>query len=241
MSIASVIQKTVESMPKGKVFGYRDLPGFNQSSVAVVKIVSRMVANKRIERLSKGQFYVPIKGNFGARKPADSEIIKSALYKNGQLTGYITGLSLYNKLGLTAQVPRTVTIASNASRQRKDFGTIGIYIISTRCPVEEKNVKLLQYLDALKDIKKIPDSKIDISLAILQKKISELSDVDQKRLLKLATEYYKPQARALLGLIFSNLQLSIPPELVQSLNPTTSFKLGLDKSKWPRAKEWMIQ
>lgn len=46
------------------------------------------------------------------------------LYKDGRLRGYITGLSLFNQLGLTTQVPRTVTLAINGGRQEKEFGTI---------------------------------------------------------------------------------------------------------------------
>ncbi len=241
MSITRAVQNTVESMAKGEVFGYQDLPEFNSSSGAVVKAINRMVANNRLVRLSKGQFYTPKKGIFGIRKPADNEIIKSILYKNWQLTGYITGTSLYNKLGLTTQLPRTVTIASNASRQRKEYGTIAINIVSARCPIDEKNVKLLQYLDALKDIKKIPDSNSNSSLIIIKHYLSKLSGEKKKYILELVQDYYGPQVRALLGLLFSSLGYKVPGSLRQSLNPTTIFKLGLDASKWPMAKEWMIK
>ncbi len=241
MSIAQTIQNTVEAMPAGQIFGYQELPGYAKSPDAVIKAIGRLVSDRRLERFSKGKFYVPKKGVFGIRKPSDSELIRSMLYKDGRLRGYVTGLSLYNQLGLTTQVPRTITVSYNGGRQEKEFGTIRIKTVVTRIPVQEKDVKLLQYLDALKDIKKIMDSDINLSLEIMCRYISELSDREQARLLKLAKNYYSPQVRALLGLLFSSLKLSVPRSLVRSLNPITIYKLKLDQSKWPMAREWNIR
>jgi len=241
MSIAQTIQNTVEAMPAGQIFGYQELPSYAKSPDAVIKAVSRMVSDKRLERFSKGKFYVAKKGLLGFRKPSDSELIRSMLYKNGRLRGYVTGLSLYNQLGLTTQMPRTITVSYNGGRQEKEFGTIRIKTVVTRIPIQEKDVKLLQYLDALKDIKKIMDSEINLSLKIIRKYISELSEREQGRLLKLAQSYFSPQVRALVGLLFTDLKLSIPSSLFRSLNPTTIYKLKLDESKWPMAKEWNIR
>jgi len=99
----------------------------------------------------------------------------------------------------------------------------------------------LQYLDALKEIKTIPDSNINLSLKILRKKISELSGQGQARLVSLAEKYYSPQVRALVGFLFSSLKLSVPESLVLSLNPTTTYKLNLNTNDWPMAKEWRIR
>ncbi len=241
MSIAQTIQNTVEAMPAGQIFGYQELPSYAKSPDAVIKAVSRLVSDKLLERFSKGKFYVPKKGLLGFRKPSDSELIRSMLYKDGRLRGYVTGLSLYNQLGLTTQVPRIVTIAYNGGRQEKEFGTISVKTVVTRIPIQEKDVKLLQYLDALKDIKKIMDSDINLSLKIIRKYISELSEREQGRLLKLAQSYYSPQVRALLGLLFTSLKLSVPGSLARSLNPITTYKLKLDQLTWPMAREWNIR
>lgn len=241
MSIAQTIQNTVEAMPSGQIFGYQELPAYAKSPGAVIKAISRLVADNRLERFSKGKFYVPKKGLLGARKPSDSELIRSMLYKGGRLRGYVTGLSLYNQLGLTTQVPRTITVAYNGGRQEKEFGTIRIKTVVTRIPIKEKDVKLLQYLDALKDIKKILDSDVNLSLKIIRGYISKLSDRERSRLVELALNYYNPQVRALVGLLFTDLKLSVPGSLARSLNPTTTYKLKLDRSMWPMAKEWNIQ
>ncbi len=99
----------------------------------------------------------------------------------------------------------------------------------------------LQYLDALKQIKTIPDSDINLSLKILKKKVSELPKEDQVRLVSLAEKYYGPQVRALIGLIYSRLNLTVSQSLALSLNPTTTYKLTLNEEDWPMAGEWHIR
>lgn len=241
MSIAETVQNSIESMPAGQIFGYQELPNYAHSPSAVIKAVGRMVSDKRLERFAKGKFYVAKKGLLGKRKPSDNELIRAVLYENGRLRGYVTGGALFNRLGLTTQVPRTVTVAYNGGRQEKEFGTIRIKTVATRVPVRQENVVLLQYLDVLKDIKTIPDSDINVSLAVMSKKLGELSDVDQSRSVVLAEKYYGPQVRALLGMLYSSLGVFVPESLSHSLNPTTVYKLNIDNSQWPNAKDWNIR
>lgn len=240
MSIAKAVRKSVEKMPAGRIFSYRELSDYLKSPEAVIKAVNRMVLNGELERFSKGNFYIPKKGLSGRRKPSDGEIIRSTIYKDNRLCGYITGLSLYNQLGLTPQLPRTITIAFRGGRQQKEFGTICINTVVSRKPIEEKNIRLLQYLDALKDIKNIPDSDVNLSLKIIRRYISELPRGEQSQLASLAENYYPPQVRALVCLLFSSLQLPAPDSLELSLNPLTVYRLKLDQSQWPMARKWNI-
>ncbi len=241
MNITQMIQTTINKLTPGQIFGYGDLPHYAESPSAVIKAVNRMVADNKISRISKGKFYTSKKGLLGNRKPTDSALISSVLYKNGRLFGYVTGPALYNQLGLTTQVPRVITVAFRGGNQLKDFGTIKIKLAATRLPIEEKNVKLLQYLDVLKGIKKIPDSNINQTLTIMLENIKSLPKSEQSKLISLAKSHYSPQVRALLGLIFSSIKLATPKSLRNTLNPTTVYKLNLDDKQWPEAKEWNIQ
>ena len=82
MSITQTVKSSIERIPAGQIFGYQALPSYATSPSAVIKAVSRMVADKSVERFSKGQFYVPQKGVLGKRKPSDDEMLRSMLYKN---------------------------------------------------------------------------------------------------------------------------------------------------------------
>lgn len=241
MSIAEVVRSSVKAMPPGQVFGYRELPSYDLSSTAVVSAVNRLVSDKKLQRLSKGKFYVPQKGLLGPRKPSDNELLRSILYKGSRQAGYITGLALYNRLGLTTQVPRTVTIAVNGGRQEKNFGTIRVKLVRVRPPIREQDVKLLQYLDVLQGVKAIPDTDVNSSLKMMKAKLSELSGSEIDRLVQLAIDYYGAQARSLAGLLLSATGATVPARLRESLNPTTVYRLALDKELWPQAKDWKIQ
>jgi hypothetical protein len=240
MNIAKTIQNRVDEFPVGKIFGYQDMPNYEGAPNTVIKALGRMVLSQKIRRLSKGKFYIPKPGILGARKPSDDELIRSSLYQAGQLRGYITGLCLYNKLGLTTQVPMVITIATNGSRQIKGFGTISIKTISTIIPIQEEDVQLLQYLDVLKDIKKIPDANPNDSLLILSRYITDLSKTKQKRLSVLALQYYKPQVRVLLGIIFEKMNFPDVSRLKKSLNPITKYNVNLDGVLWPNLSDWNI-
>jgi len=241
MSIAATTKNTVNRMKPGKVFSYRVFENFDKSPEPVIKAVNRLVEEGSIERLSRGKFYIPEKGYFGARKPADAELMKTILFKNKKRRGYITGAALYNKLGLTTQLPKTITIAVNGSRQKKDFGTFKAITKPTKARIKETNVELLQYLDVLSDASKIMDSEINNTLKIISNKVVELEEKKRSNLVNLAISYYGAKTRATLGLVLSSLGLPVPDKLSNTINPTTSYKLNLDADAWPLAKQWNIK
>jgi hypothetical protein len=177
---------------------------------------------------------------FGALKPTDSELIRNALYRNGRLNGYVTGPALYNRLGLTTQVPKTITVAINGARQDKDFGTIRIKSVPSRAPVKKSDVPLLQYLDAMRDIKKIPDSNPDDVAERIANQVRELSAPQVQRLQRLALTYYNAATRALLGLLLSRNTGALDAALRASLNPLSRYAIGLDAERWPDKVDWNI-
>lgn len=238
MSIAQTVEDSVTNMPAGRIFGYTELPSYSSHPLAVIKTIERMVAKKRIQRLAKGRFYVAKEGILGKRKPSDEELIRSYLYKNGKLRGYVTGLALYNRLGLTTQVPKAIKIACNGSRQEKDLGTIKIKTVVSRALVDKDNVIPLQYLDVLKDIKKIPDSDINETLRAIQKLISKLKSKEIQQMACIAKEFYSPQVRALLGMLLLDIDSNLSNKIKKSLNPTTTYKINLDENIWPLLKKW---
>ena len=238
MSIAQAVESSVMNMPAGRIFGYNELPSYSDSPEAVVKAMGRMVAKKRVRRFAKGKFYVPKEGVLGKRKPSDEELIRSYLYKNGKLRGYITGIALYNSLGLTTQIPKVIKIACNGGRQEKDLGTIKIETVVSRALVEEDKTKLLQYLDVLKDIKNIPDADINETLKIIQNLISKLTGDERSQMLYIANEYYSPQVKALLGMLLTDVDSALSYDIAKSLNPTSTYKLNLDEKIWPALRKW---
>jgi len=241
MSISAAIKQRIEKIEPGQVFGYGDIPMYQDASSAVVKAMSRLLKEGKIRRLSKGRFYKPKRGLFGELKPSDSELLKTILYKGGQLRGYITGTALYNQLGLTTQLPRTITVAVEGGRQEKDFGTLRTKLVKSRAPVKAADVMLLQYLDALRDIKDIPDADTNETLVRMAKRFSELDSKQVKRVKSLARNYYTAKVAALTGYLLEYTGKDNTRSLKKSLNPLTRYKIGLDKEQWPESRAWNIQ
>ena len=241
MNISSAVKKSIKKFSEGQVFGYRDTPIYQEAPVAVVKAMSRLVKDGEIKRLSKGRFYKPKQGIFGELKPSDSELLKTLLYKNGKLRGYITGIALYNQLGLTTQLPRTITVAIEGGQQKKDLGTVRAKLIKSRAPVKPSNVMLLQYLDVLRGINKIPDTDTNKVLISMEKRFSDLDEKQVKQVKNLVLKYYNAKVIALTGLLLESSNKDEPTTLKKSLNPLTRFTIGLDKDKWPKRLNWNIQ
>lgn len=240
MSIAATVNQTIEGFQLGRIFGYRDLPAYSNAPSAVAQAIVRLADAEKVKRLAKGRYYVPKQGMFGELKPTDRELIRDVLYRDGKLRGYVTGVALYNRMGLTTQVPKTVTVAINGGRQEKDFGTIRIKSITSRAPVRKTDVLLLEYLDVLRDAKKIPDADPQTAIEMIANRTATLTDKEVKRLQKLAVEYYNAATRALLGLILTRNNQPIEKKLRQSLNPLTRFEYALDPQLWPNKRNWYI-
>jgi hypothetical protein len=99
---------------------------------------------------------------------------------------------------------------------------------------------LLQILDALRQIKKIPDATPSDVLISIKGIITQLSDDQIKVLSKLALDF-TPRTRALVGALLEELDCKKYTDIIkQSLNSTTTFRLGIDESVLKNAREWKI-
>lgn len=110
MVITREVQKRIENFQPDYVFTYQDLNLPIERSESVIKMLNRLVAEGVIAKISKGRFYKPKRSIFGVLKPKQEEIVKDLLEKDGEVIGYITGYSVFNRLGLTTQVPNIIQI-----------------------------------------------------------------------------------------------------------------------------------
>ena len=241
MSIAAAVNKMIDRTTPGRIFGYEVFPQYQEAPGAVVRAINRSVESKRLKRVSKGRFYVPRKGVFGDMPVSDEARLRDVLYRNGQRCGYVTGPALYNRLGLTTQVPKTITVATNRSAQTKNLGTIRIKLTPRRVPVRDSVVPLLEILDVLRDLKRVPNVDIGRALKTLAKSLMDLAPAERKNLQRLALDYYNAGTRALLGMLLTRNGQEILPTLRSSINPTTRFNLGIDAGEWPEGRAWNIR
>lgn len=241
MKTTEYIASTINRMPKGYVFTYSDFIKEPSRKEAIIKALNRMAASGKIVKLAKGKFYKPETTPFGTLQPNQSQIVKDLLETDGKPTGYLTGFSMYNQLGLTTQVSNTIQIGKNEIRPSFKRERYTISFIRQKNTITKENIPLLQILDAIRYIKKIPDTTIVSAAKRFRAIIKDLSGEDKRTLVRLALKY-PPATRALLGALLEETGgVALTEPLRKSLNPITVYKLAGITKVMPIAASWSIR
>lgn len=241
MTLAAQIRNRIKKLPEGKSFGYADLGIAKEDYQTAAKALERLQAKGIIKKISKGVFYKPEQTVFGELKPDYSEQLRPYLFENGKRIAYETGYSLYNQMGLTTQMAFRIKIASRSKRISINRGVLKAGAIKSYAEVTEANYELLGFLDAIKDIKRIPDCSVRQAVKVLNGKINKLNEKQIAELIKYAL-LYPPRVRALVGAMLENLNIiGNTIKLKESLNPLTKIKLGLKETDLSTIKNWNIE
>ena len=241
MNIAKKIEEKIDNIEQGDTFTYKDLSINKKEYSATTKTIERLIKKGKIKRISTGIFYKPKQSAFGELKPDEEKIITPYLFKNGKRIAYITGLLLYNKMGLTTQIPKEISIASREKRIYITKGNIKANAVKSYVEVTDENYKYLEFLDALKDWKKIPDLDKKSSIEILTNILKKFNKKQTEKLLNIALSY-PPRVRAFLGALLEYSKKKINLNcLEESLNPLSEYKLGISKDILPTIEKWNIK
>lgn len=240
MTVTEKVRQKINDMPAGITFKYQQLGILKKEYCAAAKAIERLIAQKKIKRISTGVFYKPKKSLFGLLQPGEEELLRPYLFIGDTRIAYITGTALYNRMGLTTQVAKDIKVASKVKEIRTQIGNIKIRRVKSYVDVTNENYNLLGILDALKDFKLIPD--LDKKTAIKQMK-NTIKSLKKKEILQLIRSglQYPPRTRAFLGALLETIYGDINIEqLEQSLNPLTIYDLGLTNDILPTTKKWNI-
>ncbi len=241
MKTTEYIKNNINRLPKGYVFTYGDFAEKVKSKEALIKALNRLAASGKIVKLAKGKYYKPEQSPFGELPPSQYQVVKDLLGSGAKRKGYLTGLSIYNSLGLTTQVGSTIQIGSNELRSSFKRGKYTISFVKQKNSITKENIPLLQLLDSLRFIKKIPDSTTQKSCIVLQNLMADLTEKEQKTLARLAMKY-QPSTRALLGAMLCDLgKDEITEKLRKSLNPLTSYTIPEISKVLLSAPSWNIK
>ncbi|MCF8381838.1 MAG: DUF6088 family protein [Bacteroidales bacterium] len=134
MKVTDIVTNKINRFKTGYVFTYDDFDLPVDRIQAFKKILSRLVLAGKITRLSKGQFYKSENTEFGNLRPTEYQVVKDLLEEENKIVGYLTGLSIYNRLGLTTQVSHTIQIGTNKERKTKTRGKYRIVLYARKIP-----------------------------------------------------------------------------------------------------------
>lgn len=239
MKTTDYIAYIIDRFPKGFVFTYADFNREVSQKQALIKALNRMVLSGKIAKLSKGKYYKPETTPFGDLLPNQNQVVKDLLEEKGKINGYLTGYSIYNQLGLTTQVSNTIQIGKNEIRPSFKRDRYTIDFIKQKNNITKDNVPLLQILDAIRYVKKIPDTNTTNSCIRFIDILRQLKEKDFLLIMRLAIKY-PPATRALLGAILDELKSTKTETLYNSLNPITKYKLAGAFSVLSAAEKWNI-
>ncbi len=241
MVASQLIENKIAGIETTKVFTIEDL-GFPLDWWENVRVkLGRMVKSGVIEKAGRGKYYKPKASVFGNIGPSPHEIVKDLMYSNDVLSGYVTGYTIWNNMGLTSQISNVIIIGTSRRRDPVKRGNYEIRFITQHNKITSDSIPLLQILDSLKLIKLIPDTTVDQAVKIIKKHISDLEEKRLSELVRLAKQY-PPRVRALLGAILeSTRNIEYADELKKTLNPTTTYAIGLKESTVINPNHWNIE
>lgn len=223
MKTTDIIANSINRFAKGYVFTAASFKGEVKSLDAARKALSRMADAGKIVRLSKGRFYKPEPSPFGVLPPGPDEVVKDLLESGGRVTGYLTGLSVYNRLKLSTQVGRVIQIGRNEVRPPLRRGVYRIVFLKQKNRITPENIPLLQLLDCVRLVKKIPGTSVEDACVRLRALVAGRTEDDRRTLVRLSMKY-PPSTRALLGaLLGKSVDSALSVRLMESLNPLTTY------------------
>jgi len=240
MKISEYIANSIDRLPKGYVFTYEDFIGEVKKKEAVIKALNRMAASGKISKLNKGKYYKPEKTTFGELAPPQYQVVKDLLEEDGKIIGYLTGYSIYNQLALTTQVSNLIQIGRNEVRPAFKRERYTISFIRQRNTITKESIPILQLLDAIRYIKKIPNTTLSSTFSRLLVLVDELGESEEKSMVRLSQKY-PPATRALLGAILDQLgRINYLNTLQNSLNPITQYKMKGAEEVLKTTENWNI-
>lgn len=241
MKVAEKIETRINKMQDGTIFKYQELAIAQEEYTAATKAIERLIKKGLISRASTGVFYKPKKTAFGNLKPKEEELLKPYLFDDGKRIAYITGTSLYNRMGLTTQVPKNIRVASRSKRIVTKVGSIQVKPVKSYLDVTNDNYYLMELLDVLKDFKTIPDTEKSQVIKFMFQKIKGLTNKEKKEFVDISLKY-PPRVRAFAGAILNEINPGKPvEELKKSINPLTIYEFGINKKQLSNIEYWNIR
>ncbi|MBD2717256.1 hypothetical protein J7E24_15820 [Hymenobacter sp. ISL-91] len=238
-SIMQRVRQQVLAYPPGELLTYADLVTEPAQFGAVAAALSRLSREGLLARYAKGQYYRPQTGRFGTLKPSEGAVMRTLTAPAGKVAAYPTGVALYNQLGLTTQVPAQLQVTTPKPRRTRS-PRMGFVV--RPAPEQASDVPLLQWLEVLRDLRRIPDARPDEVLSRVQRFIKGLSPARRSRLVELALGQAPPRARAVLGAVLEQqADQKGAARLRATLNPLTTYRLGLSAAALPNCAAWNIR
>ncbi|MDX6191989.1 hypothetical protein SGQ83_21775 [Flavobacterium sp. Fl-318] len=242
IKVTNKIINKINQINKGDLFGYEIFELSSSEAIAGYKVLSRLSGKGIIKRAKKGYYYKPIFSAFGEQKPKENLLLDLYLFKKEEQVAYVTGIRLYNRLGLIPDTPSFIHIASLDKQIKGKIGSVTLKPSKSYVQVSSNAIKYLELLDVIKDLNIIPGLQKKEALGYLKKEFHNFTTVEIKNLINYGLSY-PPKVRALLGALLEEIQIDsqLYTDLRKSIKSSSnSFQCGINKELLSTANSWKI-
>jgi hypothetical protein len=189
----------------------------NIPDLAYQKIFSRLENNGELARVAKSIYYRPEKGRLGNLRMSNKKVAEYFIGSKNQFGLYV-GYRMFNRLGLTTQISKSITIySSRIQQQSKNIGNLTIKKFEIK--LSEERIKSIELLEVLQNYKYIED----LDKNMLYQYLSKISEFYSNRDIEyiLSTIKYKKSTIASLKSVLDYLK--IENELAKYLNYSSKY------------------
>ena len=131
-------------------FSFEEIKFNNYSLPWIKKELNKLVNSNFIVRYERGIYYIPEKTIFGNSSFNPQKIIEKKYLSNN--SGYYSGLSFANKVGITTQMPNVIEIYTNNEKSRVREITINnlkVILRKSRVNITNDNIYVLSFLELM--------------------------------------------------------------------------------------------
>ncbi len=164
MNICKLVLECIDKYPEDEPIFIEEIKEYviskcenneKESILKNINVILNRLKNEGIIRAEyKGVYYKPIYTKFGEMS-LDINKLRKLKYledRNGNIKGYIVGAKLFNKLGLTTQVPNVTDIVTNECKYHKQYDErLRTYITKPKIEITNENYRYLQFIDILEN------------------------------------------------------------------------------------------
>ena len=134
----------------GNPFSLAEINFNNYSLPWIKKELNKLVNSNIIVRYERGIYYIPEKTIFGNGSLNPHKIIEKKYLSND--SGYYSGLSFANKVGITTHMPNVIEIYTNHEKSRVREITVNnlkVILRKTRVNITKENISVLSFLELM--------------------------------------------------------------------------------------------
>lgn len=185
------------------------------------KILERMIKENKLTRISKGIYCLPKATRFGIIAESEKEIINYYTGKHNEY-GMVIGYMLYNKYGLTTQIPKIIKLYSNKVVENTKI-VKNVEIQQLNIQLDESRAATIEALEILQHYKEIEDINAASFSRYLKMFVSNYNNKAAKEVLK--NVKYKKRTIAFLQMILK--YFGVENTLSEYLTDISTYKIPL--------------